>query len=563
MSLKCLFRSKKYKEDYYEDDPEQGYDGPDYPGDGYDNGYNGINHSQGYDNSYKEGDPSMYNGPVSYEGIEDIEDDYSYEDDPDYKRRYRRPHKNRGVVLLGCIFSLLMAAMLTYIVYYSYSNRKELISNSYNKRSVQLAKENLRGRIVSSDGYDLAYSEVDEKGEDHRVYPFGNEFAHVVGYNILGGSGIEKISDYYLMRSDASLSTRADAMDKGQKFPGNNVYSTINASLQRLAYYSLGDYDGAVIVSDPKTGRILAMVSKPDFDPNTIADNWKSLSQDKESSVLLNRATGGLYPPGSTFKIVTALEYIREHPAGYNDYKFHCQGSFTKDDTSVKCYHGSVHGNVDFYGSFAQSCNSSFANMGLELDQKKFSSTLDKLLFGHELPTELPSAVSRAEASKGLSVHDRMQLSIGQGKTLVTPLHMNMITMAIANDGLLMKPYLVELVKTSDGHVLENTEPKEYGRLMSQEEADILTEMMTKVVEEGTGSGLKSASYHAAGKTGSAEYMTGKTDSHAWFTGFAPASDPRICVTVIMEKAGSGGRMAVPVAKRIFDEYFRVYNYGD
>ena len=149
-----------------------------------------------------------------------------------------------------------------------------------------------------------------------------------------------------------------------------------------------------------------------------------------------------------------------------------------------------------------------------------------------------------------------MQTSIGQGKTQITPVHLNMITSAIANGGVLMKPYVIDHVENDAGSVVKTFKPSEYKRLMSEEEADKLTELLTAVVEEGTARKLKGLSYTAAGKTGSAEYNNVKGDSHAWFTGFAPAEDPEVCVTIIVEGAGSGGDYAVPIARRIFDAYF-------
>ena len=467
-------------------------------------------------------------------------------------------NNNKAISFIAIFFTGIIAAMLIYIGWYSYVNKVDFVMNSYNKRASQLQEENTRGSIISSDGVELAYTTTDDDGNEIRNYPYANQFAHVVGYADMGGMGIESSMKYYLINSSSSLSTKASYDDKGLKFPGDNVYTTINASLQILAYYSLGDYNGAVIISDPKTGAILAMVSKPDFDPNTIKADWSSLSADTKTAALVNRCTQGLYPPGSTFKIVTSLEYIKENPSSYEDYTFTCKGSLSVNGASIKCYHNQVHGTLDFFSSFAKSCNSSYANIGLSLDQDKFADTLNDLLFNQELPVDFPYSQSIATASTNLSDEDKMQLSIGQGATSVSPLHMNMITMAIANGGTLMKPYLVTGVKSADGKSVEEFSPVEYGQLMSADEAEILTDMMEQVVLTGTASGLSGTSYEAVGKTGSAEYSSSSSDSHAWFTGFAPKDDPQICVTIIMEKAGSGGHMAVPVAKRIFDEYFGV-----
>ena len=150
-----------------------------------------------------------------------------------------------------------------------------------------------------------------------------------------------------------------------------------------------------------------------------------------------------------------------------------------------------------------------------------------------------------------------MQTSIGQGQTQITPVHLNMITNAIANKGVLMKPYVIDHIENDVGTVVKSFKPQRYGSLMSDEEAEILKELMTAVVESGTATKLSGREYTAAGKTGSAEYGTVKGESHAWFTGFAPADEPEISVTIIVEGAGSGGDYAVPIARQIFDAYFK------
>ena len=199
-------------------------------------------------------------------------------------------NNNKAITFLAVFFTGLVAAMLVYIGWYSYANRVEFVMNDYNKRASQLQEENSRGSIISSDGKELALTVTDEEGNEVRSYPYANQFAHVVGYADMGGMGIEKSMKYYLINCNSSLATKASYDDKGLKFPGDNVYTTINASLQVLAYYSLGDYNGAVIISDPNTGAILAMVSKPDFNPNTIKADWNTLSNDKTTAALVNRS---------------------------------------------------------------------------------------------------------------------------------------------------------------------------------------------------------------------------------------------------------------------------------
>ncbi len=460
------------------------------------------------------------------------------------------------ILVLSVFYAGVFGIMLIYISYYSYAHRQVLMNNSYNTRQQILQKQNTRGRILSRDGDVLAYSEVDESGKETRIYPYGRKFAHVVGYSTHGRAGIEYMANYYLINTSIDLTQKAALDTKGSKYPGDSCTSTLDVNLQEVAFSALSARKGAVVVTNPKTGEILAMVSKPDFEPSTISQEWDDLLKDTSPEAkLLNRATQGLYPPGSTFKIVTALAYIKDHPVDYMNYKFACSGRLDYEGESISCYHGESHGNLDFTASFAKSCNSSFANIGLNVSRKVFSDTLDQLLFGKELPMELLYSKSRADISGDSSVGDVMQLSIGQGTTAMTPMHLNMITCAIANKGTLMKPYLIQQVKSEDGKIIKTAVPESYRRLMTQEQAQILTDMMKEVVDSGTASKLKGLSYTSAGKTGSAEFNTA-SDSHAWFTGFAPADDPEICVTIIVENAGSGGSFAVPIAKRIFDAYF-------
>lgn len=462
----------------------------------------------------------------------------------------------RQLKFVSYIFPVIFLGLIGYLIYFVQFTSGDIINNSYNnKRQEILASKTYRGDIITEDGDILATTEVSKDGTETRVYPYQNVFAHAVGYSTNGRMGVEQLMNISLVTSNDNLVEKIQNDLQDEKHKGNTVITTFDTDLQETAYQALGAYNGAIIVTEPSTGKILAMVSKPDFDPNQIDAIWNDVINDSESSVLLNRVTQGLYPPGSTFKIVTALEYIKENMSNLDAYQYQCNGRFTNGDGSIQCYHGTKHGTVDFYHSFAKSCNSSFANIGLQLDKDKFSDTLTELLFQKEFPVDFPYKKSQVLMGENVSDSDVMQTAIGQGKTQITPLHMAMITDAIANNGVLMKPYYVSGVKTSSGKTVATYKPQTYETLMSEEEASILKEMMELVVEEGTGTKLSGREYTAAGKTGSAEYNT-KSDSHAWFTGFAPVDNPQIAVTVIVEGAGSGGDYAVPIARRIFDKYF-------
>lgn len=473
------------------------------------------------------------------------------------KQREKKKTEHQ-ILFVTVLFSGLFLGLIGYITYYSATHRQELLNNNYNGRQRILVAQNRRGTIYAADGDVLARTVTDETGEEIRQYPYQNLFAHVIGYTGKGRMGVEEQANYYLINSSAPLSQKAAINLEEDKYPGDDVYTTLDVNLQQVASTALGVYQGAIVVTQPSTGKILAMVSKPDFNPEEISDIWEEVVEDEESSILLNRATQGLYPPGSTFKIVTALEYIREHPDNYKSYSYTCGGSIKRGEDRIQCYHGSVHGTIDFVKSFAKSCNTSFANIGLSLDREKFADTLQDLLFGEKLPLTMNYSKSRVDMGSGISDSDMMQVSIGQGTVGVSPMHMNMITCAIANDGTLMEPYVVERVENSAGSVIKSFEPSVYRSLLSKEEAAALKELMEHVVTEGTASRLKGLAYTAAGKTGSAEYGAVKGESHAWFTGFAPVENPEICVTIIIEGAGAGGDYAVPIAKRIFDAYFDV-----
>lgn len=459
-----------------------------------------------------------------------------------------------------CFIGLFLCIM-GYFVYFQVVKSEDFINNPYNSRQDAFAQSVVRGEIRSAGGEVLARTETDGEGNETRVYPYGRIFAHIVGYSTekYGRSGIESWANFNLLRSNAFFLEKALDQLKDEKSIGDNVITTLDASLQEAAYRALGDSDGAVVAMEPATGKILAMVSKPDFDPNTISEDWDRIVEDEDSeSALVNRATQGLYPPGSTFKILTTLEYIRENPDSYEDYSYNCTGSIQREGSSLRCFDGEVHGTVDLKRSFAESCNTSFASLGLSLDAEKFAETCGELLFNKALPAgKLETSKSSFVLDGSSSASEVMETAIGQGKTLVTPLHMLMIVSAIANGGELMQPYVIDHTENYEGDQVKAYAPASCGLLMEEGEAAVLQEYMEEAVQSGTCSKLKGAGYEAAGKTGSAEYGDTKGESHAWFVGYASREGKEdIAVAVIAEGAGIGSAYAVPAAKEVFDQYF-------
>ncbi|MDO4343522.1 MAG: penicillin-binding transpeptidase domain-containing protein [Eubacteriales bacterium] len=455
-----------------------------------------------------------------------------------------------------------------YMAYFNVSLADELKANPNNTKMEEQKQYVVRGSIYSADGEILAGTNVDSEGNETRIYPFGNVFAHTVGYTTNGKTGLEAIYNTDLLTSNTSIVEQVGKGVKNEKVRGDSLILTLDSRLQTVASTALGAYRGAVVVMEPSTGRVLAKVSKPDFDPNTMEEDWRYLTAEDSQSPLLDRAMQGLYPPGSCFKILTTLAYMRQYPSDYMNYTFDCGGVLTQGDMSIQCYDGEVHGYEDLQGSFQHSCNTSYANIGLMLDNDEFADLCEDFLFNSELPTVLPYSSSRFELNGKSSDGDVMTTAIGQGNTLVSPFHMALITCAVANDGRLMYPYMVERIENTEGVKVSETKPMQYKKLMTSEEASTIKSYMRSVVEGGTASSLWNDSYTVAGKTGSAEYeVVGNAEAeenfstHSWFVGFSNVDDPDIVVSVIAEDGGTGSSAAVPIAKAIFDAYYS-YNMG-
>ncbi len=448
--------------------------------------------------------------------------------------------------------------LIGYLVYFNVELRETYANSPYNSKRQNASQEKVvRGDILSADGNVLATTSIDENGKEYREYPYGSMFAHVVGYSASGTSGLEQKMNSYLLTSHANAWEQVENGFFSKKDMGDTVVTTLDVELQQAAYDALGKYKGAVVVMEPDTGKILAMVSKPDFNPNTILEDWEDINTDSTSSRLLNRATQGLYPPGSIFKVVTALAYWEQYHS-LDKFYFDCDGELTKGGFTIHCYKGTSHGEEDFYKAFAKSCNAAFAQMGVDMNLGLYKKTAETLLFNKELPLDFVYRQSSFSLTEGQGDALTMQTAIGQGNTLVSPMHMALITSAIANNGVMMKPYLVERVESYDGKQIQSFSEKSYKKVMTAQESELLTKLMKNVVEYGTGTALSGKDYTVAGKTGTAEHgNVSVTTPHSWFIGFSNVEDPDIVVCVIAEEAGSGGSVAVPIANTIFDAYYK------
>lgn len=469
---------------------------------------------------------------------------------------YDKKVRNKQTNIISFIFVGLFLLLGGYLIYFNLLIGPNVINNSYNKRIDNLSTKVVRGKILANDGSELASTTTDQQGNETRVYQYGNVFSHVVGLSTHGKSGIEKMSNFYLLSSNTNVLEQIVNDVSNVKSIGDNVITTLDISLQEAAYKAIGDNKGAVIVMEPSTGKILAMVSKPDYDPNDADAMWNEwISYNSSDSVLLNRATQGLYPPGSTFKILTALEFIREN-SSYNNFNYQCTGSTTTVGVStIHCFNDTVHGNEDLNHAFAYSCNSAFATIGQKLNLQNYRSLCETFLFNNNLPVGFEYSKSSFKLDSTSSVSEVMETSIGQGRTQITPLHNLLIAATIANKGVMMQPYLVDRIVTAENQIVQQNNPSESKKLMTEQEAELLTEYMRSVVTTGTGNSLKTASYEAVGKTGSAQYDTSE-NYHSWFVGFAPQDNPQIAISVILEGGYTNVSSAQVIARKVMDAYF-------
>lgn len=465
---------------------------------------------------------------------------------------------NREMAVVTYLFMILFLIMAGYVVYFVVHDSEQVLNNPQNKRQELMAKRVKKGSILSDDGKKLAYTKTDKSGKETRVYPYDGLFSHVVGRTAHGKTGVESMEGYTMLTSGINPIAGMINEIKGNKNPGNNVVTTLNLNLSQTASNALGSQKGAVVVLEPDTGKILAMVSKPTYNPNFLSEKeWERLTANEgEDSPLYNRCTQGLYPPGSTFKLYTALEYMREEK-DYKKFRYFCQGSIGTGTGQIKCYDGEVHGKVNLTHSFAKSCNAAFCQIGSELDVIKWRTLCESLYYNKTMPLDkMEQKSARFAITKDSAKGDVMQAAIGQGDTLVSPLQNAFLVCAAVNEGTLMKPYLIDRIEDFEGNVIEQKKLVEAATPITKEEGKELKKLMRAAVTQGTATALNTTRYKAGGKTGSAEFQNGSTDSHAWFVGYAQKGEKKLVVSIVVEAAGTGSSYAVPIARKIFDTYF-------
>ncbi|MDF2875449.1 MAG: pbpA [Sporomusa sp.] len=466
-------------------------------------------------------------------------------------------HSIRRNIHKVALFSIgLLVTLLGYVTYLQVVESNSLSFNPLNRRTAKAALKVERGLITDSHGRIVALSKPTAQEEYKREYPYDVLFAHIVGYDSLtyGKTGIESSYDGYLS-GQINPEHRLGAISQLFKnSTGNNVTLTIDAQLQKVAYQALGANRGAIVAISPKTGAILAMISRPSFDPGSLDANWDNVSQ-AANSPLLNRATQGLYPPGSIIKVLIAEAALAEQIATGKS-EFNCTGALKIGPDYVLPESGNrAHGKLNLEEALAVSCNVTFGQLALDLGRTKMSKSFERYGFSQPLGGDILESPGKLPDFSKLGDGDLAQTGIGQGSLLVTPLRMAMLAATFANRGIMMKPYLVQKITTPDGTVISETSPEKWLSPVEAKLANQVSRMMVTVVKEGTGNKAAIQGIEVAGKTGTAENPHGSP--HAWFIGFAPVDNPQIAVAVIIENSGSGGSIAAPAAHEVLVQALR------
>jgi peptidoglycan glycosyltransferase len=462
--------------------------------------------------------------------------------------------------------------LVGFLTYWQVAKGEELIDHPRNRRLAMREQRILRGGIYDRSGQPIAQSQMTSVGNGRRAVPssVGNgrrvvpsgvqqrvytdpkAVAHLVGYvsERYGRTGLEGKLNRYLSgqsRDDWLVGLQDRILNRQRR--GNDAFLTIDLKTQRAAAAALAGKRGAIVALNPQTGEVLALVSQPSYDPNLVDELWTTLNKDR-SAPLFNRATMGLYPPGSTFKVVTLCAAL-ENNVVKSDEAFQCAGSVKIGNYTIHEENGKAHGRVDVARALVVSCNVAFSQLAVRVGQVNFQDAALKFGLGQSVPFDLPVAASSfMNQNSTMTTSILAQSGFGQGEIVVTPMQMALIAAAIANNGALMQPYLIKEIRNPEGEKLAARQPQPLRQIIEAQTAAAVQSMMTRVVREGTTRHVMSSlGVKVAAKTGTAQNPHGK--AHAWYIAFAPADHPTIAVAVIVENAGAGSQAAAPVARDV------------
>ncbi|MBI2863712.1 MAG: hypothetical protein HYX94_04030 [Chloroflexi bacterium] len=466
------------------------------------------------------------------------------------------------------------------LVYWQVIRADELVRRPDNPRLVEEAMKVRRGIIFDRNGVVLARTEVNADGYAKRIYT-NPSLVHVTGAASVryGATGIEGAFDDYLSgRKGVEPQAELDKLIYKRPVVGNDVVLTVDSDIQKAVEKAIGEYRGAGVVLNPKTGEVLALYSNPYFDANSLVMDpganwkkendrieaaWKRLNGD-EGKPLLNRAAMGQYAPGSTFKTVTlaaALETGVTKPPEVFTYKMNPPNAQHSGPWHTNKYVSSdshpTHESFDLFHAYAYSCNVTLSELGLRVGPQAYEDYARRFGLGSRIPFELPTEISRLFVRPDFFTGDERfyalaSTSMGQGELSVSPLQMALVAAAIANGGVIEKPHLLAEVRRPDGTVLERARPEPWRTAVNRSTADLVRDAMVVGVNDGWANGAALKDAQVAGKTGTAE-ISGEGQPHSWFIGFAPANDPKIAVALIKEYAGFSSVQAAPAAKGIFE----------
>jgi peptidoglycan glycosyltransferase len=463
------------------------------------------------------------------------------------------------------IFVAGFVALVGMMAYWQVYARESLANNPENGLQTQRAISAPRGLILAGDGETVLARSVGHESESgtvyDRFYPQGELYSNVVGYwsTKYGATGIE-IGENSNLSGTAEPATLDELINQisGGPQPGNNVVLTLDPELQRVAYEGLASSvtgRGAVVAVDPNNGEILAMTSYPSFDPNNIDETFPELARDPDSP-LVNRAIQSLYPPGSTFKVITAAAALE---AGVSPTQtFVDDGTYELPGYTVHNYKGKEYGRVSFTQSLVFSINAIFAKIAVEtIGAQALAQMAYDFGFGDGYE-DFPLPVSASNLGPPPSQWTEgttAQSAFGQGQVSSNAFEMALVAAAIANDGKMMEPRLVREIRSPDGIILDRPTPSVRHEPLPAQTARELNEMMQRVVTEGELTAAEVPGVKVAGKTGTAEAPPGAP--HSWWISFAPADDPEIAVCAMVENGGEGDDAALPIADSVIEAYLK------
>ncbi len=459
---------------------------------------------------------------------------------------------NGKIITVMVVICAMFLSLAVYLTYFTLFDAGDIVENKFNKRIREREESVLRGTILDSSGEVLAYSAM-EGNRQRRYYPFEERYAHVIGYNSVtyDKSGLESSFNDILVKTDP-LEDLSGFFSMDKEMPkGADLYLTIDNAFTAKAEKLMGKRNGAVVAIKPKTGEVVCMYSNPSFDPNesVLTKNFSDLSQ-SEDAPFVGRGSQGLYPPGSTFKIITAAAAIESGCAvNVND-----EGLLVIDGYPVENYNQKKLGEIDIKQGFAASSNVMFASYAVQIGERRLRDVAERFGIGEKLDFDIRTSKSLFNYENAMTQTDLAACGIGQGKLLVTPLNMALVAAGIANDGVIMSPYIVQKALFPSGRQAYAAKPRVWKTAVSEGVAGMIEEYMIECVETGTGTGAKIAGVTVAGKTGTAENeKEGK--EHAWFVCYAPVENPEIAICVMQEYTGRTGSSCAPIARELIEYY--------